>query len=328
MAAFLSPGSAERPAGRTPGADAGPRHLAIVGCTASGKSAAALEIARRLGDVEVVTADSMQVYRGMDIGTAKPTAAERAEVPHHLLDLVDPAGEWTVTDWAAAARATVAAIERRGHRALLVGGTALYVHALIDGFTPPGRYPDVRAGLEAEVDTGGDAAVVRLHRRLSEVDPLAASRMEPTNRRRVIRALEVTLGSGTPFSKAGPGITAYPPTRWRLAGLWLPRPALAARIEDRLATMVDAGLVAEVAGLAASGMGRTARQALGYREVLAHLEEGVALADALDQAVRRTRTFARRQRMWWRRDPRIAWFGTSENPLAVVPAVLRDWSGP
>jgi len=288
----------------------------------------ALEVSRGLGDVEVVTADSMQVYRGMDIGTAKPTAAERAEVPHHLLDLVDPAAPWAVTDWMAAAREAVTGIEKRGHRALMVGGTALYVHALIDGFTPPGRYPDVRAALEAEVDTGGEGALARLHRRLSEVDPLAASRMQPTNRRRVIRALEVTLGSGTPFSKAGPGITAHPPTRWRLAGLWLPRAAVARRIEDRLAAMVDAGLVAEVAGLAASGMGRTARQALGYREVLAHLEGGAPLDDALDQAVRRTRAFARRQRMWWRRDPRIAWLGTSENPLAVVPTLLRDWSEP
>ncbi|MGI8751567.1 MAG: tRNA (adenosine(37)-N6)-dimethylallyltransferase MiaA [Acidimicrobiales bacterium] len=285
----------------------------------------ALEIARALGGVEVVTADSMQVYRGMDIGTAKATGAERAEVPHHLIDLVEPTAAWAVTDWVAAAREALAAIERRGHRALLVGGTGLYVDALVDGFAPPGRYPQVRADLEAEV---GPAALARLYARLCEVDPLAASRMEPTNRRRVIRALEVTLGSGTPFSKFGRGIAAHPPTRWRLAGLWLPRSAVAERIEHRFAAMVDAGLVAEVAGLAASGMGRTARQALGYREVLAHLEDGVALADALDQAVRRTRAFARRQRMWWRRDPRIAWLGTSENPLAVVPTLLRDWTRP
>ncbi len=270
----------------------------------------------------------MQVYRGMDIGTAKPSGAERAEVPHHLIDLVDPAEAWALTDWVAAAREAVAGIDRRGHRALLVGGTPLYVRALIDGFTPPGRYPEVRADLEAEVGTGGEGAVARLHRRLGEVDPLAASRMEPTNRRRVIRALEVTLGSGTPFSQTGPGIAAHPPTRWRLTGLWLPRAVVAGRIERRFAAMVDAGLVAEVAGLVATGMGRTARQALGYREVLSHLEDGVALAAALDQAVRRTRAFARRQRMWWRRDPRMAWLGTSENPLAVVPTLLRDWTEP
>ncbi len=285
-------------------------------------------MARRLGDVELVVADSMQVYRGMDIGTAKPTVADQADVAHHLIDLVDPAGEWAVTDWSTAAREALAAVEGRGHRALLVGGTGLYVHALINGFTPPGRYPDVRADLETEVAAEGEAAVARLHQRLSEVDPLAASRMEPTNVRRVIRALEVTLGSGTPFSKSGPGITAHPPTRWRLAGLWLPRPTVAERIADRFAAMIDAGLVAEVAGLAASGMGRTARQALGYREVLGHLEDGVDLADAVDGAVRRTRAFARRQRMWWRRDPRIAWLGTSHNPLAVVPTLLRDWARP
>jgi tRNA dimethylallyltransferase len=299
-----------------------------VGCTASGKSAVALEVARALGDVEVVTADSMQVYRGMDIGTAKPTPAERAAAPHHVIDLVDPAAEWSVTDWLAAAQEAVTGIEQRGHRAVLVGGTALYVSALIDGFAPPGRYPEVRAALEAEVDGGGPAAVARLHRRLARVDPLAASRMEPTNRRRVIRALEVTLGGGTPFSNSGPGITAYPPTRWRLTGLWLPRAVVAERIERRLATMVDAGLVDEVTGLAAAGMGRTARQALAYREVLAHVEAGVALDVVLDQAVRRTRAFARRQRMWWRRDPRISWLGTSQNPLAVVPTLLRDWVRP
>jgi tRNA dimethylallyltransferase len=299
-----------------------------VGCTASGKTAVALAVARALGDVEVVTADSMQVYRGMDIGTAKPTAAERAEVPHHLIDLVDPAGEWAVTDWLAAAHQAVAGIEHRGHRAVLVGGTALYVRALIDGFAPPGRYPEVRAELEAEADRGGAAAVARLHRRLAQLDPLAASRMEPTNRRRVIRALEVTLGGGTPFSNSGPGVTAYPPTRWRLTGLWLPRSVVAERIERRLCAMVDAGLVDEVAGLVEAGMGRTARQALAYREVLAHIEAGVALDEALDQAARRTRAFARRQRMWWRRDPRITWLGTSRNPLAVVPTVLRDWVRP
>ncbi|MDQ6838675.1 MAG: tRNA (adenosine(37)-N6)-dimethylallyltransferase MiaA [Actinomycetota bacterium] len=287
----------------------------------------ALETARHLDDVEVVSADSMQVYRGMDIGTAKPSVAEQVAVAHHLIDLVDPAGEWSVTDWLAAATDAVDGIERRGHRALLVGGSGLYVHALVDGFTPPGRYPQIRADLEAEVDAYGEAGLARLYRMLNQVDPAAAARMEPTNRRRVIRALEVTLGGGTPFSQAGPGITAHPPTRWRLAGLWLPRPAVAERIERRFDAMVDAGLVDEVAGLAAA-MGPTSRQALGYREVLGHLEDGVALPEAREVALRRTRAFARRQRMWWRRDPRIAWVGTSENPLAVVAPLLRNWSRP
>ena len=285
-----------------------------------------MQVARRLGGrggpaVELVSMDSMQVYRGMDIGTAKPVAAERAEVPHHLIDVADPADDWDVTRHQAAAAAAVRGIEARGNRALLVGGTGLYVQAVIDDFVPPGRWPDVRAALEAETDTP------TLHRRLSEVDPLAAARMEPGNRRRVLRALEVTLGSGRPFSTYGPGVGAFPRTGWRMAGLWLPRAVVAARIASRLSAMVSAGLVEEVRSLAArpGGLSRTARQALGYREVLAHLEEGVALEAALDEALRRTRAFARRQRAWWRRDPRLRWYGASDNPLAVVPALLGDW---
>lgn len=300
------------------------RHLALVGCTASGKSAVALEVARRLGDVEIVTVDSMQVYRGMDIGTAKPDRAEQAEVPHHLIDVVDPEEEWGVTRWAAAAREAVAAIEDRGHRALLVGGTGLYFQAAVDGLAPPGRYPEVRAELDAQADT------VALHRRLGELDPVAAGRMEPSNRRRVIRALEVTVGSGRPFSSYGPGLSAYPPTPWRIAGVWLPRAEVAGRIRRRLDAMIGAGLVEEVQALRSrpAGMSGTARQALGYREVLAHLEEGVPLAEAVAEADRRTRAFSRRQRMWWRRDPRVAWWGAAANPLAVVEQILGDWGEP
>jgi tRNA dimethylallyltransferase len=266
----------------------------------------------------------MQVYRGMDIGTAKPTAADRAGIPHHLIDLVDPDEDFTVTRFQDAARDALAAIEGRGHRALLVGGTGLYVQAIVDQLSPPGRYPDVRAGLEAEPDTAA------LHRQLTVVDPVAAARMQPANRRRVLRALEVSLGSGRPFSSYGPGIDSYPATTFRLAGLWLPRPVVWRRISERFGAMVAAGLVDEVRRLAArpAGLSRTARQALGYREVLAHLEDGVPLGDALEEAVRRTRAFARRQRVWWRRDPRLTWFGATDNPLAVVPALLGDWREP
>jgi len=299
------------------------RHLALVGPTASGKSAVAVAVARQLGDVEIVTGDSMQVYRGMDIGTATPTAAEQGGVPHHLIDLVDPDEEWTVTRWSEAARRAISQIEARGHRALLVGGTGLYVQALVDGLTPPPRFPEIAAELDAEADTR------RLHERLAALDPVAAGRIEPGNRRRVLRALEVTIGSGRPFSAAGPGLTAYPPTTWRLAGLWLPRAAGAERIRARFAAMLDAGFLAEVEALAArpAGLSRTARQALGYRELLAHLEDGVPLDEAVDEAVRRTRAFARRQRVWWRRDPRVAWYGTADNPLAVIPALLGQWRG-
>ncbi len=266
--------------------------------------------------------DSMQVYRGMDIGTAKPTAAHRAAVPHHLLDLAEPWEEWDLARHLAAASTALAAIEGRGRRALVVGGTGLYVQALVDGLAPPGRWPEVRAGLEAEADTAA------LHRRLAGLDAEAAARMEPANRRRVVRALEVTIGSGRPFSSFGPGLGAHPPTSWRLAGLWLPRAALAERIASRLATMVADGLVAEVAALARGpgGLSRTARQALGYREVLAHLESGLPLGAALDQVLARTRAFARRQRVWWRRDPRVAWYGAAGSSLALAPALLADWT--
>jgi tRNA dimethylallyltransferase len=154
--------------------------------------------------------------------------------------------------------------------------------------------------------------------------------MEPSNRRRVLRALEVTLGSGRPFSSFGPGITKFPPTRWRLAGLWLPRPVVAARIHVRLANMVAQGLVGEVERLLPrpGGLSRTARQALGYREILAHLEDGVPLETAVAEVERRTRAFARRQRVWWRRDPRLRWYGAADNPFAVIAALLGDWRDP
>ena len=291
-------------------------HFALVGPTASGKSGLALEVARRLPGppVELVSVDSMQVYRGMDIGTAKPTAAERAEVPHHLIDLADPADDFSVTQFQSAFKEALAEIEGRGHRALLVGGTGLYVRAVVDELTPPGRWRDVRAELEREPDT------VVLHQRLAVLDPEAAGRMEPTNRRRVVRALEVTVGSGRPFSSFGPGLDTHPPSRFRMAGLWLPRPVLALRIEERVRGMVEAGLVEEVARL--GPLSRTARQALGYKEFL----DGLPVDEAVAETIRRTRAFARRQRVWFRRDPRITWFGARENPFAVLPALLGDWS--
>lgn len=302
----------------------GRAHLALVGPTASGKSGLAVEVARRWPDVELVSVDSMQVYRGMDVGTAKPTPAEQAEVPVHLVDIADPRDDFSVAEFQAAAVATIAGIERRGHRALLVGGTGLYLRAVIDGLRLPSQWPAVRAELEAEPDT------TSLHRRLAEADPVAAARMEPTNRRRIVRALEVVVGSGRPFSSFGAGLDVHPRTRFRLAGVWLPRPVVADRIAARLHAMVDVGLVDEVRGLLArpGGLSRTAAQALGYREVIRHLAGGCTLDAAVDEAVRRTRAFARRQRMWFRRDPRVTWYGTAENPVAVLPALLGDWGHP
>jgi len=277
--------------------------LAIVGPTATGKSALALAVARVLGDVELVSADAMQVYRGMDVGTAKPTPAERAEVAHHLVDVADPADDFSLARFVELGRAALADIERRGRRAIVVGGTGLYVRGLVDAFDVPGQWPDVRAALDADPDTAG------LHARLATLDPTAAGRMEPTNRRRVVRALEVTLGAGRPFSSFGPGLGAYPPVATRQLGLQLPWPVLDERIERRVRQMMDAGLLDEVRRLAAGpgGLSRTARQALGYRELLEHVERGAPVDGCVDAIVVRTRQFARRQMRWFRRDMRIRW---------------------
>lgn len=311
-----------------PGRPEAGRHVALVGTTASGKSALALALAAGLGDVELISVDSMQVYRGMDIGTAKPTAAERAAVPHHLLDVADPAEDFTVAVFGELVREALAGIEARGRRAVLVGGTGLYLRAALGELELPGRYPDIAAELADEPDTAA------LHARLALLDPVAAGRMEPGNRRRVLRALEVTLGSGRPFSSFGPGLTDYPPSPFRLLGIRLARPVVDERIAARYDEQLAAGFLDEVRALAArpAGLSRTARQALGYRELLAHVAGEVTLEEAVDLAVRRTRRFARRQERWFRRDPRIRWHqpppGQEGNPMALLDALLEDCSGP
>src|SRR5262245_35003825 len=216
----------------------------------------------------------MQVYRGMDVGTAKPTAEERASVPHHLIDVTDPWDDWSVQRTQIAARAAVADIESRGHRALLLGGTGLYVQAVVDDLRFPGEDLEVRAAIEARTATPEqlDAAYAELRRR----DPDAAQRIEPGNARRIVRALEVIEITGEPFSSFGPGLQEYGETVFpvAIAGIWLPRDVLRLRIEQRFAAMRDAGLVDEVRALADDprGWSRTARQAIGYKEVLAYLE--------------------------------------------------------
>jgi len=294
------------------------RHLAVVGPTASGKSALAFELARRRGDCEIVTVDSMQVYRGMDIGTATPTPAEQADVPHHLLDIVDPDDDYTVSRFQSDCLAVLADIEARGKRALLVGGTGLYLQAVVDDLEIPGQFPEVRAELDAEPDTSA------LFARLEGLDPTAAARMEPSNRRRVVRALEVTLGSGRPFSSYGPGLDTYPPSPFPIMGLEIERPLLDQRIEARYAEQIATGFVAEVEALLArpAGLSRTARQALGYAELLDHLEHGTPLDEAVDHAVRRTRRFARRQQRWFSRDPRITWLPVDGDLVEEAAAVL------
>jgi tRNA dimethylallyltransferase len=298
----------------------------IVGPTASGKSAIALDVARRTG-AEIVSLDSMQVYRGMDIGTAKPTDAERAEVPHHLVDVVDPTDDWSVVRTQQEARRSLSDIEARGGCAILVGGTGLYVQAVVDDLRVPAEDLAVRARLEAETSTAG--GLLAAHRRLAALDPPAAARIDEHNQRRIVRALEVMELTGRPFSSFGPGLDRFgaPVVPVTMAGIWTPRELLGRRIAVRFARMRDRGLVDEVRRLAATGMSRTAAQAIGYKEVLAHLDDpvGVPLDAALALAVRRTRSFARRQRMWFRRDPRITWFGVDGAPERLAPAVAAWW---
>jgi tRNA dimethylallyltransferase len=266
----------------------------------------------------------MQVYRGMDIGTAKPTRAEQSEVPHHLLDICEPDDDYTVSRFQHDCLEVLAGIESRGHRALLVGGTGLYVRAITDDLEIPGVHPETRAELDAESDT------TVLFARLAQLDPAAATRMEPTNRRRVLRALEVTIGSGRPFSSFGPGLEVHPPAPFPIIGLDMSRDLLDRRIGDRYDRQLEDGFVAEVSGLLArsAGLGRTARQALGYAEILDHLESGAALDEAMVAAVARTRRFARRQQRWFGRDPRIRWIATDgqvdDNALAALAETLVD----
>ena len=294
-------------------------HLVIVGATASGKSVLAMELARRRPGVELVSMDSMALYRGMDVGTTAPTAAERAEVPHHLVDLVNPTEDFTVSEFQVAARRALDDMEGRGARAVLVGGTGLHVRAVVDDLEIPGRYDEVREVLDADDDTSG------LYTRLAGLDPVAAGRMEPTNRRRVVRALEVTLGSGRPFSSFGPGLEAYPATPFTQVGLRVDREVLDRRIADRYRHQLEDGFLDEVRWLAAldGGPSRSAAQALGYSELLAHLRGECTLADAIADAVAATRRFARRQERWFRRDPRIEWFDVGADPLKVLEAVLE-----
>ena len=303
--------------------------VALVGVTSSGKSEAALKVARRRSDIEIVSVDSICVYRGMDVGTSKPSVLEQSEVPHHLLDLVDPDEEFTVTQFQAAARAALREIEARGHHALLVGGTGLYLRAVVDDLQFPGRYPDVKEALEAEL-VEGRAQVPELHGRLAALDPVGAARMQPTNRRRVVRALEVTLGSGRPFSTFGPGLEAYPRTPVVMVGIAVPAEEVDRRLAERFARWMEAGLLSEVRSLAArpEGIARTARQALGYRELLAHVEDGDPLEERIEEAVRRTRSYARRQTSWFRRDPRITWAGSDDAVELVEQALAAHGAQP
>ena len=298
--------------------------VAVVGTTASGKSALAHDVAKSLGSVSLATVDSMTVYRGMDIGTAKPTQIERAEVPYFLLDLVDPGDEFTVAQFQRAALEAVAESARDGRSLMYVGGTGLYGRAVIDNLTLPGQYLDVRRELETRLAVGIDSLYEELRRR----DPLAASRIEPSNHRRIVRALEVTLGSGRPFSSFGPGLESYPPTPVRQVALRVPLEEIDRRIENRMSAWMAEGFLQEVDGLRSrpTGLSRTTRQAVGYRELLAHLEGELSLEEALTRALTATKRLARRQRAWFQRDPRVEWFDDVEAARSRVVALVTETS--
>jgi tRNA dimethylallyltransferase len=284
---------------------------ALVGATAVGKSAAALEVAQRLG-AEIVSIDSMQVYRGMDIGTDKPLPDARVRVRHHLLDLRPPGHELTAAEFQAAARAAIADISGRGHVPLLVGGSGLYYRAAVDALSFPPRSHEVRRALEHEAMRPDGPS--RLFARLERLDPVAAQRVGAANVRRVVRALEIvelTGGPGGDYEQWRRFDSVYD---LRVAGLTRDRDDLYRRIARRVDRMLAAGLVEEARRLQHEGLGPTARQALGYRQILeAPHSPPEELRDAI---VRATKRFARRQESWFRADPRVVWFDASEADVA------------
>jgi tRNA dimethylallyltransferase len=294
-----------------------PAVIVVVGPTSAGKSGLAVQLAKAVGG-EIVNADSMQIYRGMDIGTAKLSVTERQGVPHHLLDLLDVTEPSTVAEFQALARRAIGDCRDRGMTPVVVGGSALYIRAILDRFEFPGTDPVLRARLESELAAQGSRA---MHDRLRGVDPRAAETILPTNGRRIVRALEVVELTGRPFR------ARLPPKEYAFdsvvqIGLRMPRPVLDERIEQRVNDMWKAGLVVEVRALERAGLrdGRTASRALGYAQVLRFLAGECTEEQARIDTVRATRRFARRQDSWFRRDARIGWIWHDDPDL--IPRAL------
>jgi tRNA dimethylallyltransferase len=307
-----------------------PLIVGVVGPTATGKSDLALDLAEAIGG-EVVSADASQLYRGMDIGTAKVPLTERRGIPHHQLDVLDVTQEASVAAYQLASRADFGVIQGRGHHPVLVGGSGLYVRAALDVLEIPPTDPDVRARLEAEATAAGTPATFA---RLEQLDPDAARAMEPGNVRRIVRALEVIELTGRPFSATMPTRTFVQPAV--MIGLRMPRARLDERINARVRQMWEQGLVTEVRQLESIGLrdGRTASRALGYAQVLAEIDGTLTTAQAQEQTTALTRRFARRQESWFNPDPRIAWLDAlapdvSEQAVALVRQSIRDngWHG-
>jgi tRNA dimethylallyltransferase len=286
------------------------RVAAIVGATGVGKTEIALAVAPLL-DAEIVSIDSMQIYRGMDIGTAKSSASVREQVPHHLIDRFDASEEVTVAEFQRLGRAAIEQISERGRRPLLVGGSGLYFRAVVDDLRFPPRSTEVRSALEAEIETQGPEA---LHERLAQLDPAAAAKIEPGNARRTARALEVIELTGRRFSDNDAWERFESIYELAIAGLTRPRDQLFVRIEERVDRMLTDGLIEEARRVEAAGMARGAGQALGYRQVLE------AALDRSPEQIRSdiigaTKKFARRQEAWFRSDPRVVWFDAGDPAL-------------
>lgn len=299
--------------------------LALLGPTASGKTEASIELAEALG-AEILCVDSTLVYRGMDVGTAKPTAAQRSRVPHHLLDLADPEEPVSVTWFQAHAREAVGAVRVRGRLPLLVGGGGLYYRAVVDDLRFPGTDPADRGLLLAEGAAVGSQA---LHARLASLDPGAAAKIAPANLRQTVRALEVAAVTGRRFSSFAVAWERYPADRLRAAAVLLPRAVLHRRIEERVAAIMPA-LIEETRKLLGRAPGGlpTAMQAIGYGEAAACLRGEVGVEEAERRTVRRTKALARRQLAWLRRDPRVVWFPAGEEGAReAVEPILRYLRG-
>jgi tRNA dimethylallyltransferase len=296
------------------------RVIVVVGPTTAGKSSLAIELARAI-DGEVVNADSMQLYQGMDIGTAKVTAAERCGVPHHLLDIWPVTRTANAAEYQALVRAALDDIAARGRTPVLVGGSGLYVRAALEDLNFPATDASTRSRLEAELSEIGARA---LHARLAALDPQAAEAILPSNGRRIVRALEVIELTGQPFTATLPDYTKSRPAVQ--IGLTLPRPELDKRITARVDHMWASGFELEVRKLVAEGLrdGRTASRALGYQQMLRHLDGEWTLDQARDETVKATKRFARRQESWFRRDPRITWLDARDEDLLTQAITLGD----
>lgn len=301
-----------------------PRILGFVGATASGKTSLALEVAKRL-PCEIVCMDSMQIYRRMDIGTAKPSPAEQATTPHHMVDIIEPDASYSVAEYVEAAHKVISGILQRGNIPVLVGGTGLY----LQGLTLPMNYgglpsdPVIRQQLTDQLTAVG---AEKMHAKLSVVDAGSAARLHPNDTRRVIRALEIYQLTGIPMSEHKTPTNADSPYQFSLYAIDWPRPTLHQRINQRVDLMMEEGLLDEVQSLLTSGVPATAQsmQGLGYKELLPALESKCTLQSAVEQIKTGTRNYARRQLIWFRRDKRINWIPSAELSSAAEH-IIHTW---